>query len=67
VTYPRPGPAEEGSDRAALVGTWLPARVSPLHKFRCVTIYNFVNTEIFTSVCKSNKRHAELDNQFTTA
>ena len=29
VTFSLPCPAEEGSDRAALVGTWHPARVNP--------------------------------------
>ena len=29
VIFSLPCPAEEGSDRAALVGTWCPARVNP--------------------------------------
>ena len=32
VIFSLPCPAEEGSDRAALVGTWHPARVNPPHQ-----------------------------------
>ena len=31
VIFSLPCPVEEGSDRAALVGTWHPARVNPPH------------------------------------
>ena len=33
VIFSLPCPVEEGSDRAALVGTWHPARVNPPHKY----------------------------------
>jgi len=32
ILFSLPCPAEEGSDRAALVGTWCPARVNPPHQ-----------------------------------
>ena len=35
-----PCPAEQGSDRAALVGTWHPARVNPPHQGREMTTQN---------------------------
>jgi len=32
IVFSHPCPAEEASDRAALVGTWCPARVNPPHR-----------------------------------